>query len=436
MGIDSEKRRVAFYTLGCKLNFTETSTITREFEDHGFEKVSVNEKADVYVINTCTVTQIADKKSRQMINKLARLSPEALIVVVGCYSQINAKKVSSIEGVDLILGNHEKFEILKYIDSKNGSPDITIKAKDILKDKEFKLAYSIDDRTRSFIKVQDGCDYFCAYCTVPYARGRSRNGSIADVVNVANEIANKGIKEIVLSGINLGDYGKSTGDTFFDLIKELDRSTDVERYRISSIEPNLLSNEIIEFVNSSYRFMPHFHMPLQSGSDRILGLMKRRYDTTLFKNKVKNIFSIDENTCVGVDIIVGFPDEQETDYSYTYRLLDELDVSYLHVFTYSDREKAKSFDYKNKISANIKEERSRKLQALSDRKRELFYRKQLKKEYNVLFEAKNDGGYIQGFTENYVRAEYAYQPELAGKIKRIRLKSISLSGNVNVEILK
>ncbi|MBN1180676.1 MAG: tRNA (N(6)-L-threonylcarbamoyladenosine(37)-C(2))-methylthiotransferase MtaB [Bacteroidales bacterium] len=424
-------KKVAFYTLGCKLNFTETSTIAREFAKRGYKRVEIGEKADVYIINTCTVTQIADKKSRYLIRKITRVAPEALIAVVGCYTQLNASEVARIPGVDLILGNEEKFRIFDYINSTDHTKPV-ISTKD--QDDTFHISYSVDDRTRSFLKVQDGCDYFCTYCTVPYARGRSRNISIEQAVDAANKIASGGIKEIVLTGINIGDFGRTTGDTFIDLIRALESLTDVERYRISSIEPNLLSNEIIEFVAGSKRFMPHFHMPLQSGCDKVLRLMQRKYDTSLFLDRVDLIQSRITNACIGVDIIAGFPGEEDKDFEKTYQLLEKANISYLHVFTYSDRERAKASKFPHKIEYKVKASRSNMLQELSEKKRNQFYTSHLGDDYKVLFESTVNNGMIEGFTENYIRVEHEFKKVLVGKVKRASLKEISRSGNVLVTL--
>ena len=427
------KKKVAFYTLGCKLNFTETSTIAREFAKRGYQRVKADEKADVYVINTCTVTHVADKKSRYVIRKITRQAPNAFVAVVGCYTRLNADDVLKIPGVNLILGNKEKFNLFKYLDNEDHSAS-KVSMNDNDHEDQFHIAYSVDDRTRSFLKVQDGCDYFCSYCTVPFARGRSRNVNIGEAVNTANKIASEGVKEIVLTGINIGDFGKSTGDSFIDLIKELEISTDIERYRISSIEPDLLTNEIIEFVAKTKHFMPHFHMPLQSGCDKILKLMQRKYNTALFKERIDSIRSNLPFSCIGVDVIVGFPGEEEEDFEQTYSLLQEANISYLHVFTYSDRERARASKFAHKVDTKEKERRSNLLQKLSDIKRLKFYEKNIGKTYNVLFESINNKGMMEGFTENYIRAEHPFKPELIGKVKTVELKEITKTGNVLVTI--
>lgn len=428
------KRKVAFFTLGCKLNYTETSALVRQFQERGYEKVDIHDKADIYVINTCTVTHIADKKSRQVIRRITRNSPKALVIVVGCYSQLSPEKLAKIEGVDLVLGNNEKFEIFAYIDLLKADRNTIIHACDIHADDTFNISYSVEDRTRSFLKIQDGCDYYCTYCTVPYARGRSRNLPIKEAIDTANYIAEKGIKEIVLTGVNIGDYGKSTGESFYELIQELERSTDIDRYRISSIEPNLLTNEIIEFVSVSDTFMPHFHLPLQSGCDDILQRMKRRYDTKLFCDRVAYIKSIIPYAGIGVDVIVGFPGESDKQFMHTYSLLNGLDISYLHVFTYSDRKKTMACSFNDKVEHKIKAERSKKLQILTDKKRTEFYNRNLGKAYEVLFEAHVRDGMINGFTENYIKTEYMFRPEFVGKIKNVSLDHISQKGNVVVRM--
>jgi threonylcarbamoyladenosine tRNA methylthiotransferase MtaB len=424
------KRKVAFHTLGCKLNFAETSTIARSFPEDQFERVPAASKADIYIINTCSVTETADRKCRQVIKKFINQSPEAFIAVVGCYAQINPGKIASIPGVDLILGTNEKFDIAGYVNdlSKKGNTEIH---SCIYPDSEaFNPSYSAGDRTRSFLKVQDGCDYNCSYCTIPKARGKSRNPRISMLVNEAVDIASQGVKEIVLTGVNIGDFGRSTGESFVSLIRELVKVNGIERIRISSVEPNLLTDELIRLAVSGPKVMPHFHIPLQSGSDRILGLMRRRYKRAVFEERVRAIRSVLPEAGIGADVIVGFPGETDEDFDETFRFLSDLPLSYLHVFNFSERPGTEAQKMSGKISFSVREKRSRKLIALSEEKHLEFCRQNEGKIMAVLFEHVKKSGMIGGFTGNYIRVEHPWSKSMAGTIINIRLGSISPSGKV------
>jgi threonylcarbamoyladenosine tRNA methylthiotransferase MtaB len=400
-------KKVAFYTLGCKLNFSETSTIGRLFTDAGYAVVEFQDQADVYVINTCSVTEHADKKCRKVVKEALKYSPNAFVTIVGCYAQLKPQEIAEIEGVDMVLGAAEKFRIVEYITDLTKQPKAVVHQQNIEKvNHNFIASYSIGDRTRTFLKVQDGCDYPCTYCTIPLARGASRSDTIENVVNRAKIIAEGGVKEIVLTGVNLGDFGIRNGqreDKFFDLVKALDEVEGIERIRISSIEPNLLSNEIIQFVSTSKRFVPHFHIPLQSGSDKILGLMRRRYRSDLYVERVAKIKEVMPHCCIGVDVIVGFPGETKEDFLDTYQFLNQLDISYLHVFTYSERELTAAAEMKGVVAGSERNERSKMLHILSDKKRRAFYESQIGAEAEVLFEADQKSGYMHGFTKNYVK---------------------------------
>ena len=430
-------KRVAFYTLGCKLNFSETSTIGRLFTDAGYEVVNFTDGADVYVINTCSVTEHADKKCRKVVKEALKYSPSAYVTIVGCYAQLKPVEIAQIEGVDMVLGAAEKFRIVEYISDLTKQPKAVIHQQDIEKvNHNFIAAYSIGDRTRTFLKVQDGCDYPCTYCTIPLARGGSRSDTIENVVNRARQVAESGVKEIVLTGVNLGDFGIRNGereDKFFDLVRALDEVEGIERIRISSIEPNLLSNEIIEFVASSKRFVPHFHIPLQSGSNKILGLMRRRYQRELYTDRVAKIKSVMPNCCIGVDVIVGFPGETQEDFLDTYQFLNGLDVSYLHVFTYSEREQTAAADMKGVVAGSTRADRNKMLHILSDKKRRAFYESQLGATGEVLFEDDQKNGYMHGFTKNYVKVRAKYDPVMVNEIKRVRLMELTADGEVEVE---
>ncbi|WP_222536362.1 tRNA (N(6)-L-threonylcarbamoyladenosine(37)-C(2))-methylthiotransferase MtaB [Pedobacter polysacchareus] len=429
-------KKVAFYTLGCKLNFSETSTIGRLFTDAGYAVVDFTAGADVYVINTCSVTEHADKKCRKVVKEALKYAPNAYVTIVGCYAQLKPVEIAEIEGVDMVLGAAEKFRIVEYISDLTKLPKAVIHQQNIEKvNHNFIAAYSIGDRTRTFLKVQDGCDYPCTYCTIPLARGGSRSDTIENVVNRATQIAESGVKEIVLTGVNLGDFGIRDGqreDKFFDLVKALDEVEGIERIRISSIEPNLLSNEIIEFVATSKRFVPHFHIPLQSGSNKILGLMKRRYQRELYTERVAKIKALIPNCCIGVDVIVGFPGETHEDFLDTYQFLNELDVSYLHVFTYSEREQTAAAEMKGVVAGSTRADRSKMLHILSDKKRRAFYQSQIGTVGEVLFEDDQKDGFMHGFTKNYVKVKAKYDPVMVNEIKRVKLLELTADGEVEV----
>jgi threonylcarbamoyladenosine tRNA methylthiotransferase MtaB len=429
-------KKVAFYTLGCKLNFSETSTIGRLFTDAGYAVVEFTDGADVYVINTCSVTEHADKKCRKVVKEALKYSPNAYVTIVGCYAQLKPVEIAEIEGVDMVLGAAEKFRIVEYISDLTKLPKAVIHQQNIEKvNHNFIAAYSIGDRTRTFLKVQDGCDYPCTYCTIPLARGGSRSDTIENVVNRAKQIAESGVKEIVLTGVNLGDFGIRSGqreDKFFDLVKALDEVDGIERIRISSIEPNLLSNEIISFVASSKRFVPHFHIPLQSGSDKILGLMKRRYRRDLYTERVATIKALIPDCCIGVDVIVGFPGETHEDFLDTYQFLNELDISYLHVFTYSEREQTEAAEMAGVVAGSARADRSKMLHILSDKKRRAFYQSQIGSVGEVLFEDDQKNGFMHGFTKNYVKVKAKYDPVMVNEIKTVRLMELTADGEVEV----
>jgi len=417
-------KKVAFQTLGCKLNFSESSTIARDFTEKGFSRVKFNEKADVYVINTCTVTDQADKKCRQAVKKITKQNPDAVVAVVGCYAQLKPDEISNIPGVNIVLGANEKFKLFQFIEEFEKEKAPITHSCEIDEVEQFDAAYSSGDRTRSFLKIQDGCDYPCTYCTIPKARGKSRNNNIAQTVKQANEIAAKGYKEIVLTGVNIGDFGQSTNENFFELIQRLDEVEGVERYRISSIEPNLLSDEIIEFVANSKSFLPHFHIPLQSGSNEILKLMKRRYNCERFASRIEKIKELIPDAFIGVDVIVGFSGETDKLFNETYRFLESLDISFLHVFSYSERPGTGSVTIPDKNSSKVIADRSKALHRLSDKKHKAFYKQNIGTSHKVLIEAKNNSGKMYGFTENYLKVELDYQSDLINKIKQVTLDNL------------
>jgi threonylcarbamoyladenosine tRNA methylthiotransferase MtaB len=429
-------KKVAFYTLGCKLNFSETSTIGRLFTDAGYAVVDFTAGADVYVINTCSVTEHADKKCRKVVKEALKYSPNAYVTIVGCYAQLKPVEIAAIEGVDMVLGAAEKFRIVEFISDLTKQPKAIIHQQNIEKvNHNFIAAYSIGDRTRTFLKVQDGCDYPCTYCTIPLARGGSRSDTIENVVNRARMIAESGVKEIVLTGVNLGDFGVRNGereDRFLDLITALDEVEGIERIRISSIEPNLLSTEIIRFVASSKRFVPHFHIPLQSGSNKVLGLMRRRYQRELYIDRVATIKALIPNCCIGVDVIVGFPGETQQDFLDTYQFLNELDVSYLHVFSYSEREQTAAAEMPGVVPGSTRAERNKMLHILSDKKRRAFYSSQIGTEGEVLFEDDQKDGFMHGFTKNYVKVRAKYDPVMVNEIKMVKLVAMTPEGEVEV----
>jgi threonylcarbamoyladenosine tRNA methylthiotransferase MtaB len=430
---------VAFHTLGCKLNFAETSTIARDFAEKGYGKVGFNEPADVYVINTCSVTENADRECKTIVRSALKQNPDALVVVVGCYAQLKPNEVSNIEGVDLVLGATEKFKITDYLNDLSKKDFGEVHSCEIDEADFFVGSYSIGDRTRAFLKVQDGCDYKCTYCTIPLARGISRSDNLQNVLKNAREIAAQGIKEIVLTGVNVGDYGKGEfgnkkhEHTFLDLVKALDEVEGIHRLRISSIEPNLLKDETIQFVSTSKRFVPHFHIPLQSGSNKILGLMKRRYQRELYADRVAGIKKHMPHACIGVDVIVGFPGETEQDFMDTYNFLNRLPISYLHVFTYSERPNTEAFDMQGVVPIKERKRRNKMLRILSAKKRRAFYESQLGNTLEVLYEGENKNGYITGFTQNYVRVKTFWNPELVNTTQTITLKEIDEDGLVRFE---
>ena len=428
-------RKVAFYTLGCKLNYSETSTIGRQFNQAGFSTVDFTDTPDVYLINTCSVTDNADKKCRKVVKEALKHSPNAYILIVGCYAQLKPKEISEIPGVDMVLGAAEKFQIIDYLNDLTKNPKAVVYNQPIAEVKQFNASYSYGDRTRTFLKVQDGCDYSCTFCTIPLARGSSRSDTIESVVRQAKEIAASGVKEIVLTGVNIGDFGIRNGnreDKFFDLVKALDKVDGIERIRISSIEPNLLSNEIIEFVARSKRFVPHFHIPLQSGSNKILSLMRRRYKRELYIERVAKIKEVMPDCCIGVDVIVGFPGETREDFIDTYNFLNELDISYLHVFTYSERENTAAAEMSGSVPGSQRADRSKMLHILSDKKRRAFYESQLGKQAQVLFEGDQKDGLMHGFTKNYVKVQAKYDPVLVNELKWIKLEFITQEGEVEI----
>ena len=414
---------VAFKTLGCKLNYSETSSISRDFENKGYNKVSFKKNADIYVINTCSVTQNADKEFKYLVNSAKKNNPKSKIIAIGCYAQLKPKEIGQIDGVDLVLGADKKFDVLNYIENNESH------SCEINNVKSFQTSYSLGDRTRSFLKVQDGCDYKCTYCTIPLARGKSRSGKINEITDNVKTLVDKGIKEIVLTGVNIGDYGIIHGDlkkesTFLDLIKNIDKVSGLERVRISSIEPNLLSDEIIHFVSESKKFMPHFHVPLQSGSDKILKLMKRRYLKDLYESRVEKIKSLIPDCSIGVDVIVGFPEEDENDFMETYKFLEKLDVSYLHVFSYSERDNTEAIKLKNKNSSNVKGSRSKILRDLSEIKKNNFYKNNIGDKRKVLFESENKNGFIHGYSDNYIRVKTLWASNLVDNINNVILDKI------------
>ena len=435
-------KKVAFYTLGCKLNFSETSTIARNFENEGFNRVDFNEKADIYVINTCSVTDNADKRFKSIVKNALKKNEDAFLIAVGCYAQLKPEELANVDGVDLVLGATEKFNVTSYINdlSKNNVGEVHSCE---ISDADFYVgSYSIGDRTRAFLKVQDGCDYKCTYCTIPLARGISRSDTLQNVLNNAKEISSKGIKEIVLTGVNIGDYGKGEfgnkkhEHTFLELVKELDQVNGIHRLRISSIEPNLLKDETINFVAKSNSFVPHFHIPLQSGSDKLLKKMKRRYLSDNYTNRVARIKQVMPNACIGVDVIVGFPGETDELFLETYNYLNELDISYLHVFTYSERPNTEAVNMAGVVPKKTRAKRSKMLRGLSAKKRRAFYESQLGNTLTVLFESENKEGYIHGFTENYVKVKTPWNPELVNTLQSIKLTNIDDDGIVRFNFIE
>ena len=418
--MSTQAKRVAFHTLGCKLNFSETSTISRDFLNHGFKKVNYRDKADIYVLNTCSVTENADKEARKFIRQAKQRNPNSSVAVIGCYAQLKPNDIAAIDGVDIVLGAEEKFNLLNHLDSINLNGSTKVIQSEIDQVHKFTPSYSSAERTRSFLKIQDGCDYTCSFCTIPLARGQSRSDTISNTLKVAKEVAETDTREIVLTGVNIGDYGKGSNETFFDLIKQLDLLDGIDRIRISSIEPNLLTNEIIEFCASSKKFMPHFHVPLQSGSDKILGAMRRRYKRDLYVNRVTRIKQTIADACIGVDVIVGFPGETEKDFIDTYNFLNELDISYLHVFTYSERPNTDAIEMSEIVSKEIRRERSKMLHILSDKKRRFFHDQFINKYRPVLFENMKNGKLL-GHTDNYIQIQMEGSSNLINSIHSVKL---------------
>ena len=439
------KKKVAFYTLGCKLNFSETSTIARGFVDEGFERVDFSEKADMYVINTCSVTENADKRFKTIVKQAQKVNPDAFVTAIGCYAQLKPEELAAIDGVDLVLGATEKFKITDYVNDLFGRPSTALRMTEIhsceIEEADFYVgSYAIGDRTRAFLKVQDGCDYKCTYCTIPLARGISRSDILDNVLKNAAEISAKGIKEIVLTGVNIGDYGKGEfgnkkhEHTFLDLVTALDKVPGIHRLRISSIEPNLLKNETIDFVARSKCFVPHFHIPLQSGADDLLKVMRRRYKSDLYVDRVKKIKRVMPHACIGVDVIVGFPGETDEHFLETYHLLNRLDISYLHVFTYSERDNTPAASMRGVVPKNVRSKRSKMLRGLSVKKRRAFYEEQLGTHRTVLFEGENKDGYIHGFTENYVKVKAPWDPSLVNTLHEVELAKIDEDGLVGLSL--
>ncbi|MCW3083712.1 MAG: mtaB [Bacteroidetes bacterium] len=435
-------KKVAFHTLGCKLNFSETSTIARLFQENGYQKVDFTQPSDVYVINTCSVTANADKECKQIVKSALNVSPDAYVVVVGCYAQLKPEEIANIEGVDLVLGASEKFKLLNYLEDLQKKSKAEIYSCEIEEANFFVDAYSFGDRTRVFLKVQDGCDYNCSFCTIPLARGSSRSDSIENAVKNARNIAREDVKEIVLTGVNLGDFGNNASkegnrkqETFYDLVQELDKVEGIERFRISSIEPNLLKDETITYVSQSQRFVPHFHIPLQSGSNKILKAMRRRYLRELYADRVSKIKAQMPHCCIGVDVIVGFPGETEEDFLETYNFLNGLDISYLHVFTYSERDNTDAITHPNVVPVAIRKKRNKMLRILSAKKLRSFYEQHLGQTRTVLFEADNKEGFMHGFTDNYIKVKTPYNKALINQLQEVTLTALDADGCVLIDIL-
>lgn len=433
----NHNRKVAFYTLGCKLNFSESSTIGRMMLDAGYAKVDFDDSPDIFVINTCSVTENADKKCKQLVKRAMKINPKGFVIIIGCYAQLKPQEIADITGVDLVLGANEKFNIVEHLDNIEKREIARVKNENIRETKDFIPAYSFGDRTRSFLKIQDGCDYFCTFCTIPLARGKSRNASIAETIQKAEEIGNTEIKEVVLTGVNIGDFGQGGTENFFMLVKALDKVNGIDRFRISSIEPNLLGNEIIDYcLTKSEKFAPHFHIPLQSGNDRLLKAMRRKYDRTLFAERIEKINQINPYTCIGVDVIVGFPGETEDDFLDTVKFLNNLDVSYLHVFTYSERAKTTAIKLGDPVPLFVRKQRSRQLHILSEKKKRSFYEKNIGQIGLALLEGDNHDGFIHGFTENYIKVKIPYDASLINSFVHVQHDSIGLEGIMNVTLLE
>jgi len=427
-------KSVSFYTLGCKLNFSESSAIARQMEGEGFARREFTQGADLYVINTCSVTDNADKKCRKVVKEALRYNPDAKVVIIGCYAQLKPQEIAEIPGVDMVLGAAEKFNLAHHLkEISNKGEQAIVHNRPIKETNTFVPGFSFGDRTRTFLKVQDGCNYFCSFCTIPLARGFSRSDTIANTVEQARKVAETGVKEVVLTGVNLGDFGRTHGETFFDLVKDLDKVEGIERFRISSIEPNLITEEIIDFVAASQKFVPHFHIPLQSGNNKILKLMRRRYVRELYAERVAKIKSAMPNCCIGVDVIVGFPGETEEDFLDTYNFLNELDISYLHVFPYSERENTTAVRMDGVVPQKERARRAEMLRILSDKKRRNFYGQHIGSTFTVLFEAEEQGGMMNGFTENYIKVKTQYDPLLVNELVQVRLTGIDTDGEVTAE---
>ena len=429
------KRKVAFYTLGCKLNFSETSTLARIFTENGFERVEPSQTADIYVINTCSVTEQSDRKCRQVIRKFIKQSPTAVIAVTGCYAQLKPEEIAAIDGVDMVLGADAKGKLFEYVNSIRNKGEAHIFSCEINSVDSFFQAFSSGDRTRSFLKVQDGCSYNCSYCTIPMARGKSRNPSVESIVAEAKKIAETTTKEVILTGVNIGDFGRGSNEKFIDLLKALNAVEGIERYRISSIEPNLLTPEVIDFVSESHKFLPHYHIPLQAGSDKILKLMRRRYLTELFKQKIEILREKNTHTFFGIDVIVGFPGETIEDFIDTYNFLETLNPAYLHIFPYSERPGTVSANMDGTVNAAEIHARVKKLGELSEKLHKKFYEQNIGREEKVLFESSVKKGLMYGFTENYIKVETTYNKDLIGKIIPVKLTGVATSGNMNIEFI-
>ncbi len=433
----NQYKKVAFYTLGCKLNFSETSTISRTFQEAGFANVDFDASPDVFVINTCSVTENADKKCRQLVKRALKSNPNGFVAIIGCFAQLKPTEIAEIPGVDIVLGANEKFNIIEHIESLEKNEQAVISNTHIKETKEFIPAFSMGDRTRSFLKVQDGCDYFCTFCTIPLARGKSRNASIASTIKEAEKIAATDVKEVVLTGVNIGDFGQSGEENFFGLVKALDKVEGIDRYRISSIEPNLLSDEIISYcLSETARFVPHFHIPLQSGSNKLLKAMRRKYERELFANRVAQIKSLRPDACIGVDVIVGFPGETNEDFMETVDFIKDLDVSYLHVFTYSERANTTAIKLGDPVPMNIRKERSKQLHILSDKKKRAFYEKNIGRKEIVLFENENNDGYMFGFTSNYVKIKMPFDEAMTNTFQNIEMTEVDRDGLMKASLVE
>jgi len=428
-------KKVAFYTLGCKLNYSETSTISRMFESKGYQKVDFDATPDIFIINTCSVTENADKKCKKIVKEAKKISPNSYVTIIGCYAQLKPQEISEIKGVDAVLGAAEKFRLIELLDGFAKEQETKVLASEIQDATVFNNAFSMHDRTRTFLKVQDGCNYGCAFCTIPLARGKSRSDSISNIISSALEIAETDVKEVVLTGVNIGDFGIQEGkrkEKFIDLITALDEVEGIDRFRISSIEPNLLTNEAIEFVSKSNHFVPHFHIPLQSGSNDILRKMGRRYLRELYEDRVAKIKGLMPHCCIGVDIIVGFPGETDEHFLDTYNFLKELPISYLHVFTYSERANTRAVEMDNAVPMKVRNERSKMLRILSEKKKRQFYEENIGKTFTVLFEEDIENGMMHGFTENYIRVSAKYDPILINELKKVQLLAVNENGTVDV----